>query len=86
MAEHIITLSEIIVNKKTAKNLDDGTIDEKTFLIEAVQNGSITIQEICEESENDKHLGCFAYPNCDIDPMGCTHVTRGKGEEYGHRD
>ena len=49
MTEHIITLSEIIVNKKTAKDLDDGTIDEKTFLIEAVQNGSLTIQIIEEE-------------------------------------
>ena len=52
MAEHIITLSEIIVNKKTAKDLDDGTIDEKTFLIEAVQNGSITIQAI-EKNEDE---------------------------------
>ena len=52
MAEHIITLSEIIVNKKTAKDLDDGTVDEKTFLIEAVQNGSITIQAI-EKNEDE---------------------------------
>ena len=51
MAEHIITLSEIIVNKKTAKDLDDGTVDEKTFLIEAVQNGSITIQAIEENKD-----------------------------------
>ena len=52
MAEHSITLSEIIVNKKSAKDLDDGTIDEKDFLIEAVQNGSITIQAIDEENED----------------------------------
>ena len=52
MTEHIITLSEIIVNKKTAKDLDDGTVDEKTFLIEAVQNGSITIQAI-EKNEDE---------------------------------
>jgi hypothetical protein len=51
MTEHIITLSEIIVNKKTAKDLDDGTVDEKTFLIEAVQNGSITIQAIEENKD-----------------------------------
>ena len=52
MTEYIIETSKILVDKKTAKDLDDGTVDEKTFLIEAVQNGSITIQAIDEEIEN----------------------------------
>ena len=33
----------------------------------------------------DSHLGCFSYPNCDIDPLGCT-VCNDDYEEYGHRD
>ena len=49
MTEYIITLSNVFVDKQTSEDLDDGTIDEKTFLIEAVQNGSITIQMIEEE-------------------------------------
>ena len=24
-------------------------------------------------TDNDEeHLGCYSYPNCDIDPLGCT--------------
>jgi hypothetical protein len=49
MTEYIITLSNVTVDRKTSEDLDDGTIDEKTFLIEAVQNGSITIQMIERE-------------------------------------
>ena len=52
MSEYIITLSNVTVDKKTSEGLDDGTIDEKTFLIEAVQNGSITVQLIEEENED----------------------------------
>ena len=29
----------------------------------------------------DSHLGCFSYPNCDIDPSGCT-VYNDDYEEY----
>ena len=53
MTEYIITLSNVFVDKQTSEDLDDGTIDEKTFLIEAVQNGSITVQLIEEENEDD---------------------------------
>ena len=52
MTEYIIETSKILVDKKTAKDLDDGIVDEKTFLIEAVQNGSITIQAIDKENED----------------------------------
>ena len=35
--------------------------------------------------DDDEHLGCYSYPNCDIDPLGCT-VDDDDYEEYGHRD
>jgi hypothetical protein len=31
------------------------------------------------------HLGCPAYPNCDIDPQGCRHATDNV-DFYGHRN
>ena len=37
------------------------------------------------KQKEDSHLGCFSYPNCDIDPLGCT-VCNDDYEEYGHRD
>jgi len=37
------------------------------------------------KEKEDSHLGCFSYPNCDIDPSGCT-VYNDDYEEYGHRD
>ena len=37
-------------------------------------------------TDNDEeHLGCYSYPNCDIDPNGC-HYQRSDTETYGHRD
>ena len=47
-----LPICKILVDRKTSEGLDDGTIDEKTFLIEAVQNGSITIQAIDKENED----------------------------------
>jgi len=32
------------------------------------------------------HLGCAAYPNCDVDPNGCSVVMGSDMEWYGHRD
>lgn len=34
----------------------------------------------------DPHLGCYSYPNCDEDPLGCRHVMGDDVEQYGHRD
>ena len=38
--------------------------------------------------EKDKHLGCPAYPNCDIDPNGCLFEMDDDNdvEWYGHKD
>lgn len=35
----------------------------------------------------DPHLGCFAYPNCDEDPNGCSKRTKPEDvDSYGHKD
>ena len=35
----------------------------------------------------DLHIGCFSYPNCDIDPNGCGYQRHeDEVEPYGHRD
>ena len=34
----------------------------------------------------DDHLGCYSWPNCDIDPNGCTVLNGADAEPYGHRD
>lgn len=39
-----------------------------------------------EEDDYDIHIGCFSYPNCDIDPNGCCVVNGFDAEPYGHRD
>lgn len=39
-----------------------------------------------EEFDDDPHLGCFSYPNCDIDPNGCCVLHGMDAEPYGHRD
>ena len=38
------------------------------------------------EDDDDMHLGCPSYPNCDIAPMGCIVSSGGDVEWYGHRD
>ena len=34
----------------------------------------------------DRHIACFSYPNCDVDPMGCRVKMGDAVEPYGHRD
>ena len=34
----------------------------------------------------DRHIACFSYPNCDVDPMGCRIKMGDAVEPYGHRD
>ena len=42
-------------------------------------------EEIFSAVRVDLHIGCFSYPNCDIDPNGCG-FQREDPEPYGHRD
>jgi len=47
----------------------------------------VTAVDVWEYGEDDDmHLGCPSYPNCDIDPMGCIILSGGNVEWYGHRD
>jgi hypothetical protein len=34
----------------------------------------------------DPHMGCYSYPNCDIDPNGCCVENGDDAIPYGHRD
>ena len=49
---------------------------------------AVTAVDVWEygEDDDDMHLGCPSYPNCDIDPMGCIILSGGNVEWYGHRD
>jgi hypothetical protein len=38
------------------------------------------------EAPPDEHLACSAYPNCDIDPMGCCSGPFGDDAMYGFKD
>ena len=38
------------------------------------------------DPDQDPHLGCFSYPNCDLAPTGCNLVMGNDVEEFGHRD
>ncbi len=42
-------------------------------------------EKIFDAERVDFHIGCFSYPNCDIDPNGCS-FQREDPEPYGHRD
>ena len=37
-------------------------------------------------TDYDPHIGCYSYPNCDIDPNGCCVEHGMDAEPYGHRD
>jgi hypothetical protein len=34
----------------------------------------------------DPHVGCYSYPNCNIDPNGCCLMMGDDVEEYGFKD
>lgn len=42
--------------------------------------------DVLKRPYDDLHIGCYSYPNCDIDPNGCSHVRGIDVETYGHRD
>ena len=39
-----------------------------------------------QEKYDEKHLGCYSYPNCDEGVGGCRVAMGDDVEEYGHRD
>jgi len=38
------------------------------------------------EEQRAPHLSCASYPNCDVNPNGCSIENREDAEPYGHRD
>jgi len=32
------------------------------------------------------HVGCYSYPDCDINPLGCMILMGADVEPFGHRD
>ena len=54
VAEYIVDIGSLIVDKQTGENLDNGIINHKEFLINAVQNGDIYICDIIENIEENK--------------------------------
>jgi len=43
-------------------------------------------EDICGEDEEESHIGCYSYPNCDLAPTGCTKIMGADVEEFGHKD
>lgn len=70
-------------------------IEELYRTLEYIANKNLTDKEkkdifkeikykIFKAQKMDYHIGCFSYPNCDIDPNGCRYQ-RQNPEPYGHR-
>ena len=57
------------------------------FLIEVYEDNSYTRGERGEsDTEDDPHIACFSYPNCDEAPLGCIAVMGSDVETYGNKD
>ena len=52
--EYIVDIGSLIVDKQTGENLDNGIINHKEFLINAVQNGDIYICDIIENIQENE--------------------------------
>tara|TARA_S200002703_G_scaffold140565_1_gene131878 strand:- start:1748 stop:2029 length:282 start_codon:yes stop_codon:yes gene_type:complete len=72
----------------------DASSEEEAFAIidklmkKGMSSCDVTSVDVWQEIDGDdeRHLGCYSYPNCDIAPNGC-RVARGADvEPYGHRD
>ena len=66
----------LTLENMSKKNLTD---KEKENIFKEIKDKIFKVKKI------DYHLGCYSYPNCDIDPNGC-HYQRNEVETYGHRD
>jgi hypothetical protein len=75
---------------QAASNIDDyfselsaddilDLVSDKTY--EAIRD-AILDREVLDEDEG--HLGCYSYPNCDVNPSGCL-VKTNNPEQYGHK-
>jgi hypothetical protein len=39
-----------------------------------------------DDEEITSHVGCPAYPNCDLSPLGCLEEMGDDVEWFGHKD
>jgi hypothetical protein len=58
---------------------------EKKLINERLIKFSRKKVKLNEDWDDDKHLSCYSYPNCDISPLGCDYRIDNP-EEYGHKD
>jgi len=59
-------------------------IDKANEYIDSVLDDNL--RDVYEkDGEMDDHLGCPAYPNCDINHSGCSRKMGSEVEWYGHR-
>ncbi len=66
VAEYIIDIGSLIVDKQTGENLDNGIINHKEFLINAVQNGDIYICDIIENIQENEDEWILLYSNINL--------------------
>ena len=43
-------------------------------------------REMLRKLEDQEHLVCSSYPNCDLSPLGCIIRYPKNVERYGHKD
>jgi len=68
-----------------------GLTDEEAWeMLEQMSLGAsiedVRFVEAKLKDKNVSHVGCFSYPNCDIDPNGCVVRNGDKAEQYGFKD
>ena len=66
VAEYIVDIGSLIVDKQTGENLDNGIINHKEFLINAVQNGDIYICDIIENIQENEDEWILLYSNINL--------------------
>lgn len=87
-------LEDLLASGKSSKALWECFEEYREDIEDLIRKLGALIEAnyIGEEPEHDSeddlenHLGCPAYPNCDIDPNGCSVVMGKNVEWYGHRD
>jgi len=57
------------------------------FLKKGIKQFDITAVDEWEQcDEDERHIACYSYPNCDEAPAGCLVINGSDAEPYGHRD
>mgnify|MGYP001196039497 CR=1 FL=1 len=75
----------------TEYQVSDGDVGERTVSYDFdnkldAENCLHDIEKRESDTEDDPHIACFSYPNCDEAPLGCIAVMGGDVEPYGNKD